>query len=211
MEVSISIEPYLNGPRSALTAYLSAIVALRDKLPISVHYDCFEYRPEIIDLLGGYADKIPVHLHSMLPQIDTAIKEIIKYPFASVSVHCDNPHIVFVMNITNTISCGRGVVFELPVTNIADYANIIKQCTHATVMTVVAGASGRPFHGSAMEKTHKIRAINPNIKITIDGGVNLDTIKTVSQYPVDTVVVGSYAKKCYENGELLDGLKKLIL
>lgn len=209
MELSISVEPYLNGDKKILKKYLDDIVKLRDKLPLSVHYDCFEYRPEIIELLGSYAGKIAVHLHSMLPDIRVAGTQIAKFPFASVSAHAENQYIVYVMNITNTRYSG-GIVFELDTTNIDGYGEIIRKCGYATVMTVVAGASGRPFDKTALSKVAQIKKINPRIKIIIDGGINHDTIDELANYPIDIAVVGSYAKKCYESGDLLAGLKKLL-
>jgi pentose-5-phosphate-3-epimerase len=210
MELSISVEPYLNGSRAALKKYLDRITALKGELPISVHYDCFEYKPEIIELIGGYTDKIAVHLHSMLPDIRVAAAQIAKFPFASVSVHNDNQYIVYLMNITNTIYSDMGVVFDLPTENIAESAEIIKRYGFATVMTVVAGASGRPFDKTALKKIEMIKKINPDIKIIIDGGINYDTIGFLKGKPVDIAVVGSYAKKCYEAGDLRGGLKKLL-
>ncbi|MDR1917551.1 MAG: hypothetical protein LBQ05_01030, partial [Christensenellaceae bacterium] len=201
MEISISVEPYLNGDTKILRQYLDDIVALKGRVPISVHYDCFVYKPNILNLIGEYADKIAVHLHSMLPDINSAIGEIAKYNFASVSVHSDNQHIVYVMNIETTIY-SKGIVIDLPVTDIDAHADIIKQCKYATVMTVMSGGSGRPFDISALNKIDKIRAINPNIKIIIDGGVNEDTVNFVKEKSVEIAVVGSYAKKCYEAGDL---------
>lgn len=210
MELSISVEPYLNGDRAVLKKYLDDITALKDKLPISIHYDCFEYKPEIIELIGSYADKIAVHLHSMLPDIRVAAAQISKFPFASASAHNDNQYIVYLMDITNTIYSAGGIVFDLPAENIAESAKIIKQCGFATIMTVNAGASGRPFDKTALKKIEAVKKINPGIKIIIDGGINYDTIAFLKGKSVDIAVVGSYAKKCYEAGGLPSGLKKLL-
>jgi pentose-5-phosphate-3-epimerase len=112
------------------------------------------------------------------------------------------------MNITNT-RYSKGIVFDLPVWKIGDYADIIKKCEYATVMTVNSGGSGRPFDSLALDKIEKIKAINPNIKIIIDGGVNAETVELLRGKPIDIAVVGSYAKKCYEAGDLANGLSKL--
>jgi ribulose-phosphate 3-epimerase len=208
MEISISIEPFLKGKKTLLRKYLDEIVRLAKTLPLSVHFDFFDYRPDILRLVGGYTDKIAVHLHSMLPDIKLAMPDIVKHNFASVSIHNDKPqHIVFVMNITNTIC---GIVFDLPVLNIDDYADEIKKCAYATVMTVTAGASGRPFDGTALDKIAKIRAINPNIKIIVDGGVNDQTVAAVRAAGSDIAVVGSYAGRCYAAGDFEGGIKKLL-
>jgi ribulose-phosphate 3-epimerase len=210
MEISISIEPYLSGDKKVLKKYLDDIVALKGQLPVSIHYDCFEYKPEIIKLVGEYTGNITVHLHSMLPDIKVALPEISEYPFASVSVHNDNQYIVYVTNIINT-RYSKGVVFDLPVFDIDGNADIIRKCEYATVMTVTAGASGRPFDSSALSKIERIKKINPKIKIIIDGGINVQTVGALAGKNADIFVVGSYAKRCYENGELLDGLKKLLI
>jgi pentose-5-phosphate-3-epimerase len=210
MEISISIEPYLNGSKEKLRQYLDDITALKKYLPVSVHYDCFTYQPDILKLVGAYTDKIAVHLHSMLANIDKVIGEISKYNFASVSVHSDNQYIVYLMNIGIT-TYSKGIVIDLSFTDIDGVADIIKKCEYATVMTVMSGGSGRPFDKSALGKIDKIRAINPDIKIIIDGGVNENTVNFVKEKSAEIAVAGSYAQKCYEAGNLRNGLIKLLL
>jgi ribulose-phosphate 3-epimerase len=86
-----------------------------------------------------------------------------------------------------------------------------KNYPSAIVMTVIFGTSGNPFVPEVLCKVDQLKKINPDIFVTADGGVNEKTVAEVKKHPVDAVVVGSYAKKCWEAGELLEGLAKLIV
>jgi ribulose-phosphate 3-epimerase len=207
MEISISVEPFLAGDKAVLRKYLDDIVSLSKSLPLSVHFDFFEYKKDILAFVGGYADKIAVHLHSMVDNADELVADCRLYNFVSVSIHADKTqYIVFPTDITIT---KYGIVVDLDV-GVEQYANVIKHAAYATVMTVQSGGSGRPFDAAALSKVGEIRKINPNIKIIVDGGVNNVTIAAVKKTGADIAVIGSYAKKCYEAGDLEGGIRNLL-
>ncbi len=58
------------------------------------------------------------------------------------------------------------------------------------VMSVDPGAGGQTFIASTTDKIEKLRAIDGNFLIEVDGGINIDTIDLVKN--VDIIVVGSY-------------------
>ena len=63
------------------------------------------------------------------------------------------------------------------------------------VMSVNPGFGGQKFIPSAIEKVKELRTLkmerNPRLKIEIDGGINLDNVKTVTDAGVEIVVAGS--------------------
>jgi ribulose-phosphate 3-epimerase len=66
------------------------------------------------------------------------------------------------------------------------------------VMTVEPGFGGQSFMQSTMPKIEKIRAINKDIDIEVDGGVNAETIKIAARAGANVFVAGS-AVFCSEN------------
>jgi len=58
------------------------------------------------------------------------------------------------------------------------------------VMTVQPGESGRPFEPDNLEIVREIRRKQPNCRIVIDGGINLQNLAKVIKSGADTVVMG---------------------
>jgi pentose-5-phosphate-3-epimerase len=212
MEISISIEPYLHGSKSVLKEYIESIIKLSKKKKISVHFDYFENDKSLLKLVGEYANAIPIHIHSMVQNDNETLAEFAKYGFASVSVHAEtvfsslSPYMIIEKIKAFSKS---GIVFDLPTNDIHRFNEEIKICDYATIMTVPCGGSGRPFDGRSLSKIPQIIKINPKIKITVDGGVNEETIKEVKSAKAKIAVMGSYAKKLYEAGKLKDILTLL--
>lgn len=64
------------------------------------------------------------------------------------------------------------------------------------VMSVHPGYGGQKFIESSIDKVKKIRQWAPDIDIEIDGGINLDNLKSVIDAGVNVVVAGSAIYNC---------------
>lgn len=71
-----------------------------------------------------------------------------------------------------------GIAFN-PETQIKNYVNEIKQADVALVMAVHSGLSGQRMMKEQLQKIARIRKLNKNIQVGVDGGVNQLTIKRV--------------------------------
>lgn len=194
MEISISIEPYLGDDISLLPQYLEKIVEIKQSIPgLSVHFDYFKANQAAVDLVKKYAKKIDVYVHLMH-------QELTGDEFKAIS-----------RDVSEFVNAGpqQGLVFDLGC-ELTGYEELVKKCRYITVMSVKCGKSGQTFNSTALALVKQIRALNPQAVITIDGGINNTNIKMVKNAGVDIAVVGNYAKKCYENGELLAGINRLL-
>lgn len=72
---------------------------------------------------------------------------------------------------------------------------ILQAADQILVMSVKAGFGGQSFMPEALEKIKNIRARGYDKEIEIDGGVNADNIKSVSEAGCDIAVVGSFLMK----------------
>lgn len=90
------------------------------------------------------------------------------------------------------IKAGIAINPETDVTSLLPYLELIDL---ALVMTVHPGFGGQKFMIDQMKKVdilkEKITNKKLNCLIEIDGGINLETIGTVENYPVDIVVSGT--------------------
>lgn len=90
------------------------------------------------------------------------------------------------------IKAGLAINPETDVTSLLPYLELIDL---ALVMTVHPGFGGQKFMANEMKKVEILKENITNKKlnclIEIDGGVNLETIGTIKNYPVDIVVSGT--------------------
>ena len=195
MDISISIEPYLGDNISLLPQYLEKIIEIKQSIPgLSLHFDYFQLNPTAVTLVKKYAKQLAVYVHLMH-------QELAGNDFKVISRD--------VTTVKSIDSAQQGLVFDLGC-DLTGYEDLVKKCRYITVMSVKCGKSGQTFNSAALDLVKQIRALNPQAIITIDGGVNDTNIKLVKDAGVDVAVVGNYAKKCYENGQLLAGINRLL-
>lgn len=84
----------------------------------------------------------------------------------------------------------------------------LKEIDYVLILTVHPGFYGARFLYSPLRKIKKIRKLNPNIKIIIDGGMNPKTIKLARQ--ADHWVSGSFVTKSENPKKAISELKKAL-
>mgnify|MGYP001572003884 CR=1 FL=1 len=77
---------------------------------------------------------------------------------------------------------------ETPVEKIIPYINDIDV---ALLMSVHPGKQGQAFILTTLDKIKELKQLNSNIKIEVDGGVNIDNIRAISDAGADYFAVGS--------------------
>lgn len=79
------------------------------------------------------------------------------------------------------------------------------------VMTVEPGFGGQSFMESTMPKIEKIRKINSEIDIEVDGGINEQTIKIASKAGANVFVAGSAVFKSSDPAQTISALRENAL
>lgn len=207
MQISISIEPYLAKEEEELRKYIETIIRLSKKMSksnyqISLHFDYFQYKPNVFKLVQSYADEINIDLHLMKEPADSF------HGFRSVSFDAKNI-LDGEINPQGIPEKKIGLVLDLGY-DINAYKSLIEKAKFIIIMTVKCGKSGQLFQESALDLVAKIKQINPKATLIIDGGVNVNNINLVKKSGVDIAVVGSYAKTCYEDNNLEQGINRLL-
>lgn len=212
MQISVSIEPFLSGEKAQLRKYIEKIISLskklsRDDCQVSLHFDYFKYNLDVFQLVQSYTKQIQIDLHLMsepAPSIDG---------FRSVSFDVidvkSKKNKLLMANLESISDNQFGLVFDLGY-QIEGYEDLIRKASYVIIMTVKCGRSGQVFEESAMNLVAEVRALNPQIKIIVDGGVNENNIFLLKKTGVNVAVVGNYAKKCYENDKFEIGINRLL-
>lgn len=143
---------------------------LRENIkPLDVHLMCSDLKKYI----PLYADLMPKYITFHLEAVDN-VDEIINY------IH------------SYGIKCGISIKPETSVDELLPYLDKIDL---VLVMSVNPGLGGQTFMMESINKINKLRKLNKgNFKISVDGGINNETIKYVD---VDIAVSGSYV--CMSN------------
>jgi len=78
-----------------------------------------------------------------------------------------------------------------PQTPFEDFEDCIRQCNYVQFMTINPGGQGRPFIMESLNKIARFKEKYPNIRLQVDGGISLETMKMAVEVGADDVVVGS--------------------
>lgn len=110
--------------------------------------------------------------------------------------------------IDKIISLGKKAALAVkPSTDIDVVLPYLDKLEMVLVMTVEPGFGGQSFMESTMPKIEKLRSINSNIDIEVDGGINAETIKIAAKAGANVFVAGSAVFKSENPAETIQILK----
>lgn len=148
---------------------------------------------------------LPLDVHLMIVHPENYVEKFAKAGADYITVHyeaCQDNLVDVLKKIKSlNVKCGAVINPDTPVEKIKD---AVKYCDMAVIMSVFPGFGGQKFISSVLEKVAEIRKIadncGKNILIEIDGGVNRETIKAVTDAGIDVAVAGSavFGAKSYE-------------
>jgi len=82
-----------------------------------------------------------------------------------------------------------------PETSLERIRDYLREIDQLLIMTVNPGFYGSPFLPETLEKVKEARKLRPDLDIEVDGGIDLSTIRKVSQAGANMFVSGSYLMK----------------
>ena len=82
-----------------------------------------------------------------------------------------------------------------PGTSLAAIEEVIADANSVLIMTVNPGYGGQKFIPEMVNKIAKLRELNPQVLIEVDGGIDPTTIHIASRAGAQLFVVGSYLQK----------------
>lgn len=82
-----------------------------------------------------------------------------------------------------------------PSTNVELLYPYLNKVDGILIMSVNPGKGGQEFIPNTLDKVAKIKEINNNLSLEIDGGVNNTNVSLIKNKGIDTIVVGSYITK----------------
>jgi ribulose-phosphate 3-epimerase len=168
-----------------------------------VHFDVMDnhYVPNltfgsmICSALRDHGITAPIDVHLMVEPVDNMIEQFAKAGATSISFHPEaSKHINRSINLVKELGCQVGLVLN-PATSLSLIEESIQELDMVLIMSVNPGFGGQTFIPSTLDKIKRVRAMalkhNKNIRISVDGGVTQQNIKSIADAGADTFVMGS--------------------
>lgn len=141
----------------------------------------------------GIKNFIDVHL--MVEPVDEIAKSFAEAGADLISFHPEaTKHVARTIDLIKSLGCKVGIALN-PATSTSVLDNIIQDIDLALLMSVNPGFGGQKFIPSTLKKIQDVKAMidqqDKDIHLEVDGGINLDTIASVSEAGANVFVAGS--------------------
>jgi ribulose-phosphate 3-epimerase len=152
------------------------------------------FGPMVVKALRGHTNLF-FDVHLMIENPDLYLEEFKNAGADMITVHQESTKHLH-RTIQRIKSLGRRAGVSLtPATSILPLEHILPDIDLVLIMSVNPGFGGQSFIPESLEKIKKLKALaeekNPGLQIQVDGGINKDNAKIVTEAGADILVAGS--------------------
>jgi len=168
-----------------------------------VHFDVMDNHyvpnltmgPMVLAALRTYGISAPIDVHLMVKPVDRIVPDFAKAGASQISFHPEaSEHVDRTLGLIRDSGCKAGLVFN-PATPLHHLDYVMDKLDMILIMSVNPGFGGQKFIPGALEKLRQVRAridaSGRDIRLEVDGGVNVDNIGAIAAAGADTFVAGS--------------------
>ena len=168
-----------------------------------VHFDVMDNHyvpnltigPMVCQALRSHGIEAPIDVHLMVKPVDRIIPDFADAGATYISFHPEaSDHVDRTLQLIRDNGCRPGLVFN-PATPLDSLRYAIHNIDMILLMSVNPGFAGQKFISTTLEKLKQVRAMidesGLEIRLEVDGGVNLENIGAIAQAGADTFVAGS--------------------
>ncbi|MCF5636118.1 ribulose-phosphate 3-epimerase [Pseudomonas syringae] len=185
-----------------------------------VHFDVMDNHyvpnltigPMVCSALRKYGVTAPIDVHLMVSPVDRIIGDFIEAGATYITFHPEaTQHIDRSLQLIREGGCKAGLVFN-PATplNLLEYV-MDKVDDMILLMSVNPGFGGQKFIPGTLNKLREARALieasGRDIRLEIDGGVNVNNIREIAAAGADTFVAGSAIFNALDYREVIDKMR----
>ena len=151
--------------------------------------------PMVCKSLRDYGINAIIDVHLMISPVDEIIPDFAQAGANYITFHPEaTKHVDRTIKLIKDHGCKPGVVLN-PATNASILEYCLDQIDMVLLMSVNPGFAGQKFIESTYDKIVEVRemidAVNPSIRLEVDGGLNLENIGKAARSGADTFVAGS--------------------
>ena len=168
-----------------------------------VHFDVMDNHyvpnltigPMVCAALRKYGITAPIDAHLMVKPVDRIIGDFIEAGASYITFHPEaSEHIDRSLQLIRDGGCKAGLVFN-PATPLDVLKHVLDKVDMILLMSVNPGFGGQTFIPHTLDKLREARALidasGRQIRLEIDGGVNVKNIREIAAAGADTFVAGS--------------------
>jgi len=168
-----------------------------------VHFDVMDNHyvpnltigPMVCSALRNYGISAPIDVHLMVRPVDRMIGEFAAAGASYITFHPEaSDHVDRSLQLIRDAGCKAGLVFN-PATPLEVLKYVMDKVDMILLMSVNPGFGGQKFIPSTLDKLREARALidasGRQIRLEVDGGVNVANILEIARAGADTFVAGS--------------------
>ena len=187
-----------------------------------VHFDVMDNHyvpnlsigPLVCSALRGHGVEAPIDVHLMVKPVDRIIPEFVAAGATCITFHPEaSEHVDRSLQRVSDGGCQAGLVFN-PATPLDLLSHVMDKIDVILIMSVNPGFGGQRFIPGALDKLRAARALidasGRDIRLEIDGGVNLDNIAGIAAAGADTFVAGSAIFGAADYRATIDAMRAAI-
>ena len=166
--------------------------------------------PMVCKALRDYGIKVPIDTHLMVKPVDKLIESFAVAGSTYITFHPEaSDHVDRSIELIKSLKCKAGLVLN-PASPVSLLEESIEKLDMVLLMSVNPGFGGQKFIDSVLNKVTKVRSLidrhNLDIRLEVDGGINLDNISKVASAGADTFVAGS---AIFNQADYIDSIKQM--
>tara|TARA_B100001741_G_scaffold205921_1_gene170209 strand:- start:187 stop:858 length:672 start_codon:yes stop_codon:yes gene_type:complete len=187
-----------------------------------IHFDVMDnhyvpnltFGPMICSALRDYGIDAPIDVHLMIKPVDRIIPDFAKAGANYITFHPEaSDHIDRTISLIKEHECKAGIVLN-PATPLSYLEHCLNNLDMVLLMSVNPGFPGQKFIDETYKKISLVRELidksGNNIRLEVDGGVNLDNIIRVARAGADTFVAGSAIFNSDNYQDTINSMKDLL-
>ena len=169
--------------------------------------------PMVCQALRDDGITAPIDVHLMVNNVENLIQAFAKAGATYITIHAEaTPHVDRHLQQIRDLGCKAGLAFN-PSTPITMLENVLDKLDLILIMSVNPGFGGQKFIPQALAKIQHARQLIDQfgfeIRLSADGGINLENIKTISGAGADTFVAGYTVFKAEDKRKAIETMLKL--
>ena len=168
-----------------------------------IHFDVMDnhyvpnltFGPMVCKALRRYGIEAPIDVHLMVEPVDDLIESFAEAGATYITFHPEaSRHVDRSLQLIENAGCKAGLVLN-PASSLELVRHVLDRLDMLLLMSVNPGFGGQTFIPATLDKLREARALinrsGKDIRLEVDGGVNLDTLSSVAEAGADTFVAGS--------------------
>ncbi|MDE3272781.1 ribulose-phosphate 3-epimerase [Pseudoalteromonas sp. G4] len=187
-----------------------------------VHFDVMDNHyvpnltigPMVCKALRDYGIEAPIDVHLMVKPVDTLIPMFAKAGASIITFHPEaSEHVDRTLSLIKEHGCKAGLVLN-PATPLTCLEYVMDKLDVILLMSVNPGFGGQKFIPNTLDKLRAVRKLidqsGYDIRLEIDGGVNVDNIAEIADAGADMFVAGSAIFNQLDYKQVIDKMREQL-